>query len=172
MNQTTKTMKKLALLLISIPTFLLGQTSLETAVFNELNNYRKSKGLTLLPYDSKASSASKQHSNWMGLAKEISHYQFLDVPNFQELRTLQDRNKVYKVNLFSEIVTSCASINFGGTPYSDEVIAKQIIKNFSNSPDHDGAMRMIIRSGDSVKIGIGVYNANGIAYATINFSEL
>jgi uncharacterized protein YkwD len=172
MNQKAKNMKNLFLLLILVPSFLLGQTSLETAVFNEFNNYRKSKGLTPLPYDSKSSSASRQHSKWMSLAKEISHYQEIDVPNFQELVTLKDRNKSYGVNMFSEIVTSCASVNFVGSPLSDEVIAKQIIENFANSPDHEGVMRMIIKPGDSVKIGVGLIKSNGISYATINFTEL
>ena len=171
MNKETKIMKKLALILVSIPSFLLGQTSLETAVFKEFNNYRKSKGLTPLPYDSKSSSASSQHSKWMSLAKKISHYQEVDVPNFQELIDLKDRNKSYGVNMFSEIVTSCASVNFVGTPLSDEVIAKQIIENFANSPDHDGVMRMVIKQGDSVKIGVGLIKDNGISYATINFTE-
>ena len=155
-----------------VPSLLLAQTSLEMNVLKALNEYRKSKSLTILPYDSIASAASRHHSNWACKANKGGHIENVDVPNFLELPQMEDRSKYFKVNMFCEIVTGVSTEKFIGF-FTEEEIAKQAIKNFAGSPKgHDAAMRMKIREGDLVKVAIGVARCSGgIAYVTMNFTE-
>ena len=168
----TIAVRKLTLIIFLLPSLLLAQTSLEMSVLKALNEYRKSKSLTILPYDSIASAASRHHSNWACKANKGGHIENVDVANFLELPLMEDRNKYFKVNMFCEIVTGVSTEKFSGF-FTEEEIAKQAIKNFAGSPaGHDAAMRMEIRDGDLVKGAIGVSRCNGgIAYVTINFTE-
>jgi len=171
MHKLTRIMRKLTLILFLVPSLLFAQTSLEMNVLKALNEYRKSKSLTILPYDSIASAASRHHSNWACKANKGGHIENVDVTNFLELPLMEDRSKYFKVNMFGEIVTGVSTEKFVGF-FSEEEIAKQAIKNFAGSPGHDAAMRMEIREGDLVKVAIGVARCNGgIAYVTINFTE-
>lgn len=88
---------------------------------------------------------------------------------FQELVTLEDRNKFYKVNMFTEIVNFCEFNNFSG-PLSEDEIAKIIIQKFSRSPKHDQIMKTFVREGVPVRVGIGVIKGKEFMATTINFS--
>ena len=169
MNKETKIMKNLALVLISIPSFLLGQTSLELKVLKELNEYRRLNGLISLSYDSSSSSASKYHSKWMNLSGELSHEEDKDVPGFQEIITLEDRNKFFKVNMFAEIVNFCEFSNFSG-PLTEDQLAKIIIQKFARSPKHDEIMKTFVREGVPVRVGIGIIKGKEFLATTINLS--
>ena len=165
-------MRKLTVITFFVPSLLFAQTPLEMNVLKALNEYGKSKSLTILPYDSIASAASRHHSNWACKANKGGHIENVDVTNFLELPEMEDRNRFYKVNMFCEIVTGVSTEKFVGV-FSEEEIAKQAILSFAGSPaGHDAAMRMEIREGDLVKVAIGVARCNGgIAYVTINFTE-
>ena len=162
-------MKKLALILFLIPSFLLGQTSLDLKILKELNEYRKLNGLVALSYDPISSSASRYHSKWMNLSGEVSHDENKDVQGFKEIVTLEDRNEFFKVNMFAEIVTFCEISDFSG-PLTEDQIAKRIIQIFSKSPKHDEIMKMFIREGVPVGVGIGVVKGKEFLAVTINFS--
>lgn len=173
MNQKiTKIMKKLIILALAFPSFLLGQSSLESKVLKELNKYRSQSSLRSLPYDAKASAASRHHSSWISLSGISGHVESKDVPNFQELKSLEDRNSFFKVEMFSEIVTVIPSNSFSGIPLSEDVIAESAIKNFASSPKHDEIMKMFIREGIPVGIAVGVIRGKDLAAVTINFVGL
>jgi hypothetical protein len=172
MNQTTKTMKKLIILALAFPSFLLGQSSLESKVLKELNKYRSQSSLRSLPYDAKASAASRHHSSWIILSGIISHVENKDVQNFQELKSIEDRNSFFKVEMFSEIVTVLPANSFSGIPLSDDVIAESAIKSFASSPKHDEIMKMFIREGIPVGVSVGVVRGKDLVAVTINFVGL
>ncbi|PHX91686.1 MAG: hypothetical protein CK532_06950 [Flavobacteriales bacterium] len=165
-------MKKLISLAILIPSFLLGQSSLESKVLRELNKYRNQFDLRSLPYDAKASAASRHHSSWMNLSGGMGHEQNKDVQNFQELKTIEDRNNFFKVDMFAEIVTVVSSNSFMGFPLSEDVIAESTISNFASSPKHNETMKMFIREEIPVGVSIGVVRGKDLAAVTINFVGL
>ena len=169
MNQTTiKIMKKLIILALAFPSFLLGQSSLESKVLKELNKYRSQFDLRSLPYDAKASAASRYHSSWISLSEIVSHVESKDVQNFQELRTIQDRNNFFKVDMFCEIVTVVPSNGFA-SPLTEDQIAQSVIKSFASSPGHNEAMKMFIREGVPVGVAVGVSRSNYQFCRTIIF---
>lgn len=165
-------MKKLIILALAIPSFLLGQSSLESKVLKELNKYRSQFDLRSLPYDAKASASSRHHSSWVSLSGIISHVESKDVQNFQELKSIEDRNNFFKVEMFSEIVTVVPSNSFSGIPHSEVVIAESAIKSFAGSPKHDEIMKMFFREGIPVSASIGVIRGEDLAFVTINFVGL
>jgi len=170
-QKTTKIMKKLIILALSLPSFLPGQSSLESKVLKELNKYRSQFDLRSLPYDAKASAASRYHSSWINLSGIISHVESKDVPDFQELRTMQDRNNFFKVDMFCEIVTVVPSNGFA-SPLTEDQIAQSVIKSFAGSPGHNEAMKMFIREGIPVGVAVGVVRGKDLAAVTINFVGL
>ena len=171
MNQKTNHMKKFIILALSIPSFLLGQSSLESKVLKELNKYRGQFKLSSLPYNAKASAASRHHSSWISQSGVLSHEENKDVQNFQELRTMQDRNNFFKVEMFCEIVTFVPSNGFID-PLTEDQIAEAAIKSFASSPGHNQAMKILIREGDQVGVAIGVVRGKDLTAITINFVEL
>ena len=164
-------MKKFILLSALIPAFLFGQSSLESKVLKELNKYRGQFNLRSLPYDAKASAASKHHSSWVILSGIIGHVENKDVQNFQELKNLEDRNNFFKVEMFSEIVT-VVPLNGFASPLSEDVIAESAIKSFASSPKHDEIMKMFFREGIPVGVAVGVVRGKENAAVTINFVQL
>jgi uncharacterized protein YkwD len=169
MNQKANPMKKFIILALSIPSFLLGQSLLESKVLKQLNKYRHQSYLRSLPYDSNASAASRHHSSWVNLSGIISHVESIDIPNFKELKTIEDRNNFFKVEMFSEIVTVIPSNSFNGLPLSEDVIAESAIKSFASSPKHDEIMKMFIKEGIPVGVAIGVVRGKDLVAVTINF---
>lgn len=164
-------MKKLIILALAFPSFLLGQSSLESKVLKELNKYRSQFDLRSLPYDAKASAAARHHSSWISLSGIISHVESKDVQNFQELKTLEDRNNFFKVDMFCEIVTVVPSDGFA-SPLTEDQIAQSVIKSFASSPGHNEAMKMFIKEGIPVGVAVGVVRGKDLAAVTINFVGL
>ncbi len=164
-------MKKLIILALAFPTFLLGQSSLESKVLKELNKYRGQSSLRSLPYDAKASAASRHHSSWVSLSGIISHVESKDVQNFPELKTMEDRNNFFKVDMFCEIVT-VVPLNGFASPLTEDQIAQSAIKSFASSSGHNEAMKMFIREGIPVGVAVGVVRGKDLAAVTINFVGL
>lgn len=186
-------------ILLSVTTSVLGQTVLEKAVLKELNHYRDSLGLHPVIYSVNASKAASHHTQWMskvnfdkikkmmevddGSEAMDAHLETIDIPDFKELKTQEDRGNFYgatnDISSQWEIcnITSANSGNyFVPTQTQDNVLAKNIINKFSNSPGHKLLME-INATGAYVGIGVIVKEVvmNGqsdkIAYTTIYFIE-
>jgi len=94
-------MKKLALILLLIPTILKSQSPLETEFLKQLNAYRDSLGLSKVEYDSNLSIAAKHLVDYKIRAYKtldkkfvdtsISHYENIDFPDFVEIVTPSER---------------------------------------------------------------------------------
>jgi len=94
-------MKKLALILLLIPTILKSQSALETEFLKQLNAYRDSLGLSKLEYDSNLSKAAKHLVDYKIRAYKtldkkfvdttIGHDESIDFPDFIEIVTPEER---------------------------------------------------------------------------------
>ena len=186
-------------ILLSIPASVLAQTVLEKAVLKELNHYRDILGLHPVIYSANVSKAASHHTQWMskvnfdkikkmmevddGSEAMDAHLETIDIPDFKELKTPEDRGNFYgatnDISSQWEIcnITSANSGNyFVHAQTHDNVLAKNIINEFSNSPGHKLLME-INATGAYVGIGVIVKEVvmNGqsykIAYTTIYFIE-
>lgn len=85
-------MKKLALILLLIPTILKSQSALETEFLKQLNAYRDSLGLSKLEYDSNLSLASDHFLTYeLKVGKVVKHVETIDFPGFTEISTPEER---------------------------------------------------------------------------------
>jgi hypothetical protein len=85
-------MKKLALILLLIPSILKSQSSLETEFLKQLNSYRDSLGLSKLEYDSNLSLASDHFLTYeLKVGKIVKHNETIDFPNFTEIYSSEER---------------------------------------------------------------------------------
>ncbi len=142
-------MKKLiAYLILLVITFgANAQTSLETAVFNELNSYRTKAGLCTLKVDKNLYSWAGYHCkylvklNGMGL-KDTTHDEEKDIPDWKELNYGQrelEFNKSGKDNHFNGEVQIRSLSVLPGT--SEKDIAKKAIQEFHDSHEHRETIR-------------------------------
>jgi hypothetical protein len=186
-------------ILLSIPASVLAQTVLEKAVLKELNHYRDSLGLHPVIYSANVSKAASHHTQWMskvnfdkikkmmevddGSEAMDAHLETIDIPDFKELKTPEDRGNFYRVtNDISSQWEICNITSANGGNYfvrtqtPDSMLAKNIINKFLNSPGHKLLMG-INAAGAYVGIGVIVKDVviNGqsykIAYTTIYFIE-
>ena len=198
-------MKKIILFLLLLALAqndLYAQTNLEKLVLKELNAYRKLNKLKPVFYSDTVSKASYHHTQWMSrvnfdrmkLIMEIddeseemdAHTETIDVPNFKEIKTPEDRGRAFgiiKENTNYTLGEICNLTSANGGNYfivsqkTDDILAKDIISKFSKSPGHDEVMRLDL---DKCKVGICVIvkdviidgKEDKIAYTTIYFIEI
>jgi hypothetical protein len=113
-------MKKLALILLLIPTILKSQSPLETEFLKQLNAYRDSLGLSKLEYDSNLSIAAKHLVDYKIKVYEkfgkaafdtTRHKELLDLPEFKEIVTPSERvENLTNFKYRAEITTGCPSL--------------------------------------------------------------
>lgn len=196
-------MKKLipSILLILINNGLFAQTNLENMVLKELNSYRKLNKIKPVIYSDTVSKASYHHTQWMSKIsfnkiKQImeidddseemdAHTETIDVPNFKELKTPEERGKYFGIikpntNYTLGEICNITSANSGNyfiqSQKNDAVLAKDIITKFSKSSGHAEVMRLDL---DKCYVGICAIvrniimngHENKIAYCTIYFIE-
>ena len=84
-------MKKLALILILIPTILKSQSAREIKVIQLLNEYRVANNLTALTIDTGLNKAAEHQVKYEILTDSVTHYQYVDLPGFIEILKAADR---------------------------------------------------------------------------------
>ena len=142
---------KFFITLIFIVTSLLSfsQTKLDSLVFDKLNKYRDSLGLTKVEWDSIAFKPAQNQSTYLSNASTpdkvvCGHSQ--NTPGYEtsikRYFKLTGRDEKKPIIFFSEV---CNFINVN-RKYSDtdnyiyELMSDKIIKAFINSPDHNSAI--------------------------------
>lgn len=178
-------MKKLALILLLIPSILKSQSTLETEFLKQLNAYRDSLGLSKLEYDSNLSLAAKHLADYKIKVYEksglkafdtIGHKESLDLPGFQEIVTAKERvNKLTNFNFDSEITTGNPEsvkklkrldsliakgfkLTSGNIRRDTSYLASVFLKSFKSSKDHNSIL--IKKSERNLKVGI--YEKDGV----------
>ena len=173
-------MKNLIIIILFVHSYILSaQTTLEKAVLTELNIYRKSHNLPSATLDLQVSKAAKYHTSWMVKSGVCSHFENVDVPGFTEIDGPEERGKHF--GILNDIISFSEICNFSRSndasspiverPLSDVELAKDIIKRFYTSPEHNETMIQEINKGSILQVGIGVMVYNGMSYTTIYFVE-
>ena len=154
MNQKTKIMKKLALIAFLIPVLAFSQDSVELKVIQHLNEYRASKGLSPLVIDKGLNKASEHQLAYEIRVDSVTHYQYQDLPNFQEIVNCEARIKHFS-GLEAPFGRGEITLGSKTHPILFERIpdfAKSIIDDFKGSPGHNEAMI----NRDAHKVGIAI----------------
>ncbi len=120
---------------------------LEKLMLDEINVYRKSKGLQPLMLDSNLFKQSRKHSEWMDSNKKLQH--------------------TVGGNYFSECIFNAGYSN----GYSYAVNAKNLIRVWIQSPGHNAILLDSRANTGGVGIKIQSNSYNGI-YATLQLSHI
>jgi hypothetical protein len=155
MNQTTKIMKKLVLILSLIPALVFSQDSVELKTLQYLNEYRSSKGLSPLVIDKGLCKAAEHQVKYELLSDSVTHFQFQDFPGFDEISDPDERIKHFSgldCPFGRQEITLGGKGSLKGFNYFNKDLAKKIMESFKLSPGHNEAM--IHR--DAHKVGIKI----------------
>ena len=129
-------MKKLfalaAVLIISLVAS--GQTSLDTMLFNKINEYRVSKKLKEIKWDTIGYKAARHHSQYLNGKNFISHYE--DSASYKDM---DNRYEYFggKTDRLSEIIAlGCLNIH-DNEPCRWDKLADEILNLWKKSPPHN-----------------------------------
>jgi uncharacterized protein YkwD len=153
-------MRQLITLLLVILTLNgYSQTELDKLVFEKINTYRLSKGLSPLKWDDKTFNASKHHTEYQVKNKIVGHNEKNNTPS------PKSRLDYYGVDYFYT-GENCAKVIIGITEkYSnDEYLSSEIVDGWKNSPYHNKIML-----GENYKFGgVSCIKDGNLLYSTLN----
>jgi len=157
-------MKKIAIILFLIPVLVFSQDSVELKTIQYLNEYRASKGLAPVLLDQGLSKAAQFQLSYEVLIDSVCHFQYQDLPNFEEIVRPEDRIKKFS-GLSAPFGKS--EITLGGQAHSNKNIdllhpdlSKDIVEYFKMSKGHDEAMI----NPEAHKIGISIIVNRNYSY--------
>jgi uncharacterized protein YkwD len=133
----------LILLLLSISCF--AQTKLDSLVFNKVNEYRASKGLSKISWDTAAFKASKCHSDYLeGLAAK-TNYTVITAGHSENAKGLEDAEDRFihfggKTKYVGEIVLINSSNLKDNDADKLDKLATSLVKQWKDSPKHNEIM--------------------------------
>ena len=137
-------MKKLALIAFLIPALAFGQDSMELKTIQYLNEYRATKGLAPVVLDKGLSKAAQNQLSYEVLIDSVSHFQYQDLPNFEEIVRPEDRIKHFS-GLSAPFGRS--EITLGEQATSNKIfdiltpdLSRDVIEGFKSSKGHNEAM--------------------------------
>lgn len=137
-------MKKV-LILLFISFSCLAQTKLDTLVFNKINEYRVSKGLNKLLWDTIAFKASKCHSDYLeGLAAK-TNYKTITTGHSESTKGLEHswNRYAYFGGVFKSVgeIVLTNSLNFKDNDASKLTkLVDILVKQWKDSPEHNKIM--------------------------------
>lgn len=153
-------MKKLALILLLIPSILKAQSAREVKVIQLLNKYRIANNLEALTIDTGLNKAAEHQVKYEILTDSVTHYQYVDLPGFIEILKAADRIRKFS-NL--EPPMGGTEITMGQNIKGDlemvqrdstyKEVEKNIINSYKSSKSHN---RMMLNP-NAHKVGISVY---------------
>ena len=129
-------MKKLLTILLFSTLVSIGysQTPLDYEIFKVVNEYRSSRGLESWVWSQKLFPMSLNHSNYMVLKNDIGHNQDVDLPNFNECYSLNNRFVRVGVD-WSTGGENVAVINCDGLTDNRDM-AEKVLHMWIKSPKH------------------------------------
>jgi uncharacterized protein YkwD len=134
--ETNFKMKKLfalaAVLIISLVAS--GQTSLDTMLFNKINEYRVSKKLKEIKWDTIGYKAARHHSQYLNGKNFISHYEDSII-----YKSMESRYEYFggKTDRLSEIIAlGCCNVHDNDPSLLDK-LAEEILNLWKKSPPHN-----------------------------------
>lgn len=106
---------------------------LDSLVWTECNNYRKTKGLASVKWNDTIYTASSHHSEYLAYYNLIGHGETNDMPERKE-----EQAHYNKIRSFSAEICLMAPVAEGETTYREA--AQYLIKIWENSPGHNAVM--------------------------------
>jgi hypothetical protein len=153
-------MKKLALILILIPTILKSQSAREIKVIQLLNEYRVANNLTALTIDTGLNKAAEYQVKYEVLIDSVTHYQYTDLPGFKEIPQAEDRIKKFsglEAPMGGTEITmgkkTSGSLKLIQKDSSYKEVEKDIIDSYKSSSSHDE----IMLNPNAHKVGISIF---------------
>jgi len=116
-------------------------TEIEKLVLDEVNKQRKLHGLVACIFSPQAKEMSKYHAIYLSdYNSELSHDEPNDVKNFIELSFEERADKFLKGKDVGECAQDNSLTNFNNVPNWNNVISKEIVTRWMNSPRHKAIM--------------------------------
>ena len=154
----------ITLLLVLVTLNGYSQTELDKLVFEKVNQYRISKGLSELVWCDKAYNASKQHSIYLNNEGELTHKEKNDTP------TPLSRLKKHNITNIVSYGENCGLIMTGSDEEysSNEILSTLIVDSWKKSPPHN----KIMLTPNFTYTGVSCVKDDMIfVYATIDFYQ-
>lgn len=166
-------MKKILLILsILLTTLSYGQTKLDSLIFDKVNEYRISNGLSSWVWDAKVFLIAEKHNEYQVKISNISHYELQDVSDHVEVSRLGHRFD----SVFTNWLRCGENIAVVNTlDLSLEDIATATLEMWIASPPHHKALLAkrfkagAVSSHHSTKWVKSIYeHSNSWVYVTLN----
>lgn len=136
-------MKRILTVILLIISFSLSaQTALDIMLFNKINSYRVSNGVSEIIWDSNVFKAANHHSKYLKLLNKdslktiITHYERVDVDSLDEIFDIEGRLNHYsniKDKLYGENITGVIKKE----SFPEESLVEIIFNNWKNSKQHN-----------------------------------
>lgn len=164
---------KLILVFSFILSMSYGQSKLDSLVFDKINQYRLSKHIEPIIWDSDIWKASNHHAlyleklNKKEIAAKSSHYENIDLDDIKTFRTPDDRISFYtKFKRGSECVTAVWINNVKNNALNR--LADEILDSWKKSPPHNkGILDKNLKYG-SICVSYEVVKNIGVCYKSIS----
>ena len=135
------------------------QTSLESKLFQKINDYRVENGLYILKWDDETYKSTVVHTEYMIKHSELCHKEDSETPQFyHRLRLFVDTNSA---DFFIAGSENVSRVSFDDIEYSIEDIADRIIGGWKSSPPHNEALLSKLTNVGAVSCGDGTKLKNG-----------
>ena len=141
---------------------LFSHTDIEKELLNQLNLYRKKKGLETMSLDSKLSNVAFYHASYLAKCASVGHStnfdklphdEEFDISDHKELDT-EERAAMYPDgNLYAEIQYQAFTID---STASIMTLCKSIINGFASSPAHNEIMMNDSEPNERFKLIVGI----------------
>ena len=119
-----------------ISAVFVAQTKLDTLVFNKVNEYRISMGVSELKWDTTSFKAAKLHTNYLVRTGKVGHKEDTLIEPKDRLKVFDN---TYKWTVINEVALS-TNLNINKTDSVDEKIADKIVDGWKKSPLHNMAI--------------------------------
>ncbi len=155
-------MKKITTLITLIFCFitLLSQTTLESELFNMINEYRYETNIRQLKWNDEVYEVSKDQSLYMSKTDNCTHDQQAENGDFSNFNMKLFRDKYDRHGIDSDmyILGENCHIGYNVSNSTNHQIAKRVFKAWVNSPPHNemlldndfnfGSVRLLIKNGN------------------------
>ena len=141
---------------------LFANTDIEKELLNQLNLYRKKKGLETMSLDSKLSNVAFYHASYLAKCASVGHNTHYDelphdeqfnVSNHKEMNTDVRATMYPNGNMYAEISMQTFTIDSTANIMN---LCKSIIDQFASSPKHNEIMTTYFEGDERFKPIVGI----------------
>ena len=149
-----------------------GQSKLDSLVFEKINQYRSSKSIPVIKWDSDIWKASNHHASYLRKLNgkfilKISHYEKIDLDSIKTLNNPNDRISFYtEFKGGSECVNSTATNRLKNNDINR--VAYEILDSWKKSPPHNkGILDKDLKFG-AICVNYTIIKNIGVCYECVS----